>query len=263
MTKDLIEALKAIAALNPSDDSEEGFNEWGEADCFRQAQTIARAALALNQAPAEKLSDEQIADLWNDSKREPLSEHVHTFARALESALVPKPPANALGGEATGCACRWNAEDVRVTTCERHQGWLDVVEEWATRARTAEAALAAPPAPVAQPAAGVAEFVAKFEACKREAQQWKQEAKTANATIAEIYQLCTGKTGEPGNWNGAKPVRELIESLCAPTPEVKPEAALSDEQITAKAMMLDAPNDFKNGFIAGYKAAIAAHGKTT
>ena len=29
----------------------------------------------------------------------------------------------------------------------------------------------------------------RFENVKREAQQWKQEARTANATIAEIYQL--------------------------------------------------------------------------
>jgi hypothetical protein len=69
------------------------------------------------------------------------------------------------------------------------------------------------------------ELEAKYEACKREAQQWKQEARTANATIAEIYQLCTGKTGEPGNWNGAKPVRELIERLApqrdAPAGEVR------------------------------------------
>lgn len=39
------------------------------------------------------------------------------------------------------------------------------------------------------------------------------EADTANATIAEIYGLCTGKTGEPGNWHGAQPVRALVERL--------------------------------------------------
>ena len=35
----------------------------------------------------------------------------------------------------TGCACRWDSEDIRVRTCARHQGWLDVVEEWATTAK--------------------------------------------------------------------------------------------------------------------------------
>jgi hypothetical protein len=41
-----------------------------------------------------------------------------------------------------GCACRWNASDERIATCKRHQGWLDVVHEWAERAKTAEAKLA-------------------------------------------------------------------------------------------------------------------------
>ena len=41
----LLAALKAIADLDPEEDSEEGFNEWGEADCFGQAQKIAKAAL--------------------------------------------------------------------------------------------------------------------------------------------------------------------------------------------------------------------------
>jgi len=40
----------------------------------------------------------------------------------------------------TGCACRWDAESNRVATCVIHQGWLDVVGEWADRAKAAEAA---------------------------------------------------------------------------------------------------------------------------
>jgi hypothetical protein len=40
--------------------------------------------------------------------------------------------------ELTGCACRWDKDDNRVHTCERHQGWLDVVHEWAERAKSAE-----------------------------------------------------------------------------------------------------------------------------
>lgn len=47
----------------------------------------------------------------------------------------------------SGCACRWDAEDNRIATCTRHQGWLDVVQEWADRAKDAEAKLAQPPAP--------------------------------------------------------------------------------------------------------------------
>jgi hypothetical protein len=38
-------ALEKISELDPELHSSEGYNEWGEADCFNQAQTIARAAL--------------------------------------------------------------------------------------------------------------------------------------------------------------------------------------------------------------------------
>lgn len=41
----LVGALQKIADLDPSVDSLEGYNEWGEADCFSQAKTIARGAL--------------------------------------------------------------------------------------------------------------------------------------------------------------------------------------------------------------------------
>jgi len=50
--------------------------------------------------------------------------------RARLSAPEPEPVA--------GCACRWDSEDKRIITCERHQGWLDVIGEWADRAREAE-----------------------------------------------------------------------------------------------------------------------------
>jgi hypothetical protein len=53
----------------------------------------------------------------------------------------------------------------------------------------------------------------RVDTLKQEAQIHAQEARTANGTIAEIYQLCTGSTGEPGSWNGAAPVRELVEKL--------------------------------------------------
>lgn len=46
-----------------------------------------------------------------------------------------------------------------------------------------------------------------------EAQAHASEARTANATIAEIYKIVTGARGEPGNWNGAKPVADEIARL--------------------------------------------------
>jgi multidrug efflux pump subunit AcrA (membrane-fusion protein) len=48
---DLVVALTKIASLDPAKDSDEGYNEWGEADCFRKAQEIAKNALASGAAP--------------------------------------------------------------------------------------------------------------------------------------------------------------------------------------------------------------------
>ena len=53
-------------------------------------------------------------------------------ARAALTAAQQAQPA------LSGCACRWDADDKRVATCVRHQGWLDVVAEWAERAKAAE-----------------------------------------------------------------------------------------------------------------------------
>ena len=53
------------------------------------------------------------------------------------------------------------------------------------------------------------------ERLKLEAQIHAQEARTANATIAECYQAVAGGKGEPGNWHGAQPVRDCIEALRA------------------------------------------------
>ena len=40
----LLNALQCIAALDPAT-TDSGFNEWGEAECFRQAVEIAARAL--------------------------------------------------------------------------------------------------------------------------------------------------------------------------------------------------------------------------
>jgi hypothetical protein len=43
---ELESVLRSIDDMDPAIDSDEGVNEWGEADCFRQAQRKAHAALA-------------------------------------------------------------------------------------------------------------------------------------------------------------------------------------------------------------------------
>lgn len=64
----------------------------------------------------------------------------------------------------------------------------------------------------------VAEIERLWALCERlkmEAVCQAQEARTANATIAEIYQLVSGRRGEPGNWNGAAPVAAELARLRA------------------------------------------------
>lgn len=50
-------ALKKIRRLNPAD-TEEGYNEWGEAYCFQRAQDIAGEALAMPTKSANSPSTE-------------------------------------------------------------------------------------------------------------------------------------------------------------------------------------------------------------
>lgn len=51
------------------------------------------------------------------------------------------------------------------------------------------------------------------DALKLQAECHAMEARGQRSTVEEIYQLCTGATGEPGTWNGAEPVRRLVEEL--------------------------------------------------
>jgi hypothetical protein len=48
--KDALTALQRIADLDPAIDSSDGFNEWGEAECFSKAQGFARTAIAAEEA---------------------------------------------------------------------------------------------------------------------------------------------------------------------------------------------------------------------
>ena len=54
-----------------------------------------------------------------------------------------------------------------------------------------------------------------------EAQAHAQEARTANSTIYEIYQVLSGSTSEPGNWNGAEPARQFVTAAQARIAELE------------------------------------------
>lgn len=59
------------------------------------------------------------------------------------------------------------------------------------------------------------------ERLKLEAQGHAMEARTANSTIHEIYQVVSGATGESGNWHGAKPIHEYAARMKALVSELQ------------------------------------------
>lgn len=65
------------------------------------------------------------------------------------------------------------------------------------------------------------EAEALVERLKLEAQAHAMEARGANSTINEIYQVVSGGKGEPGNWHGAAPVREKLEALQRESAELR------------------------------------------
>lgn len=85
---------------------------------------------------------------------------------------------------------------------------------------------------------------ARAETLKQQAEIWAQEARTQKATVHEIYQLCTGSTGEPGDWNGANPVREVI----ARAEKAEAEAArLRAEDERVRVVFFEFIQDWKKG----------------
>ena len=74
------------------------------------------------------------------------------------------------------------------------------------------------------------------ERLKLEAQGHASEARTANSTIYEIYQVLSGGKGEPGNWHGAEPARQYVAKAEAQV------AALRDALEKAKALLVSPGN---------------------
>lgn len=99
------------------------------------AQEVEQQALDdLSSDPAIRAGGHELGDYLRRIKRNP--------ARAAALANARQRLAQSMSKQiGDGCACRWDANDNRVATCVRHQGWLDVVSEWADRAKAAEAAL--------------------------------------------------------------------------------------------------------------------------
>lgn len=87
-----------------------------------------------------------------------------------------------------------------------------------------------------------------------QAQGHAQEARTANSTIYEIYQVLSGSKGEPGNWNGAEPARRYVEAAQSTLSEA---LEVVTECRSALAMMVD-PKSIKGNSIPAAWATCAA-----
>ncbi len=79
---------------------------------------------------------------------------------------------------------------------------------------------------------------------KLQAQTHAMEARSANSTVAEIYQIISGGKGEPGSWRGSKPVREYVEAAKGEILRLETELALSKpvysrRQIEARVKALE------------------------
>lgn len=84
------------------------------------------------------------------------------------------------------------------------------------------------------------EALALCERLRLEAEGWAQEARTQRSSLHDAYQAVTGATGEPGDWNGARPVVEAVANLKAraETAEAQRDAAV--EALTGLEPFLDA-----------------------
>ena len=58
------------------------------------------------------------------------------------------------------------------------------------------------------------------EHLRMQAIEHAQEMRTQRAIVRDIYQAVSGATGEPGNWNGAEPVKQLVRQLATLTEAV-------------------------------------------
>lgn len=56
----------------------------------------------------------------------------------------------------------------------------------------------------------IAELEAERDAIKLQAQGWSMEAKAQRGTVRDSYQAVSGAAGEPGDWNGAEPIRGIV-----------------------------------------------------
>ena len=120
---------------------------------------------------------------WNEKYTSTTSKQVALFKDKYATPLFTHPPeADKNVDKLTGCACRWDEKDNRVATCLRHQGWLDVVEEWADRAKENQAVIDRLTAAQPEPNPDGTDYVSdrEFDALISELQSITEEARATD-----------------------------------------------------------------------------------
>ncbi len=96
---------------------------------------------------------------------------------------------------------------------------VDFSDEANTRysANSAHIVTFAPPAVLAliAQARRARELGAENANLRQQAESWAMEARCHRSSLHEAYQHITGATGEPGNWNGARPIIKAFDALRA------------------------------------------------
>lgn len=73
--------------------------------------------------------------------------------------------------------------------------------------------------------------VAERDNLRMQAESWAMEARAHKSSLHEAYQHITGATGEPGNWNGARPIVEAFDAA-----NIRAEAAEQQRDVLVKAL---------------------------
>ena len=115
-------------------------------------------------------------------------------------------------------------------TCDLGEHYIKHVSAMTGEGLHSKAAIAAE---LAYRDAEIERLRAERDSIKQQAEAWKQEARAQAGIVNECYQDVTGKKGEPGDWNGANPVRECIEHLRAKNAELKALQEDSTNQVLA------------------------------
>jgi len=107
---------------------------------------------------------------------------------------------------------------------------------------------------------------AERDALRLQAECWAMEAKAHKSSLHEAYQTVTGATGEPGNWNGARPIVEAITALRSRAEALQAQSEAMRMALESAGALLDSFEHADDEFISvrqQVRSALSALGDRT